>query len=135
MTTETEVKEEVFSNDLLFDFSEAFARNRDVSPRRDVEGIFLDTCREFHLFGERRDKFFEAFTTYRMTVRIPEVIMARARFLPEEAPPPQRTFAKPVEQTVIKKVKPVPQISVRGQGNGYDRHMAQLPPRDRNDQD
>ena len=131
MTTETKAKEEVFSSDLLFDFSEAFGRNKESNPRRDIELVFLDTCREFRIFGERQGKFFEVFATYRATVRIPEGIMERSRFLPEDVPLAMLpSVVAPVVPT-IKKVGSLPRVLVRGDDTP-DRHESQLPRKDRN---
>ena len=133
MSTEAEVKEEVFSSDLLFDFSEVFKRNKEANPRRSIEFIFQDTCREFRIFGDRQKKFFDAFTVYRMTVRIPEGIMERARFLPVEVPTlPRPIIIQQVEQP--KKASPLLRISVKGD-DAPDRHESQLPRGDRNRDD
>ncbi|HRH25422.1 MAG TPA: hypothetical protein PLD99_00515 [Parcubacteria group bacterium] len=135
MATKTEEKvEETFSKELLFDFSEAFKRNKELSPRRSFYLVFLDTCREFRIFGERQKKFFEVFAIYRATVRIPEGIRESAYFLHEEAP---HVVMAPVVVPVtppVKKVRSLPNISVRS-GDTHDRHESQLPRGDRNDDD
>ncbi len=109
------VTEEVFSRDLLFDFSEAFERNKKANLRRNVQFVFLDTCREFHIFGDRQKKFFEVFTVYRTTVRIPEGIMERARFLPEEEPPRPKMPPASTEPVPVKKAPPLPKMQTSGE--------------------
>lgn len=125
MQTAEEVTEEVFSRDLLFDFSEAFERNKKANLRRSVELVFLDTCREFHIFGDRQKKFFEVFAVYRTTVRIPEGIMERARFLPEEEPPRPKMPPASIEPVPVKKVSSLTRITTRNERP--DRHESQLP--------